>query len=176
GGGDGVDDRLAGRGGLGADLAGGVLCVLRAQRGGDIRGRDAEARHFFRVQPDAHREVARAEHRDVGEAGQPLQFIGEVDRGVVGEEQRVARVVRRGQRHHVQDVEGALLYDHAVAAYFIRKARQRDLHAVVDVEHRLVDVGARLERDRDAERAGGGGGRAEVGEPFDTGELLLDRR
>src|SRR5207249_6119385 len=42
-------------------------------------------------------------------------------------------------------VERALLHDHAVAPHFVGQPRQRDLHAVVDVEHRLVDIGAGLE-------------------------------
>ena len=61
--GDGVDDALARRRRLGADLPGGVLRVLRAHRVGDVGGRDAEARHLLRVEPDAHRVVARAEDR-----------------------------------------------------------------------------------------------------------------
>src|SRR6185503_1476961 len=49
-------------------------------------------------------------------------------------------------------------------------------YAVVDVEHRLVDVGARLEGHGDAERAGRGRGGAEEAQLLDAGELLLDRR
>ena len=155
GGGDCVNDCLAGRGGFGADLARGVLRVLRADRGGDVGGRDAELRHLVRVQPDAHRVVARAEYRHVGQAGQALELVDDVDRAVVGQEQRVARIVRRGQDHHVQDVDRALLHDDAVAPHFVGQARQRDLHAVVDLEHGLVDVGAGLEGRGDGQRAVG---------------------
>ena len=161
--GDGVDDVLARRRRLGADAAGGVLRVLRAQRGGDVRGGDAEARHLLRVEPDAHRVVARAEDGDVGDAGQALELVDDVERGVVREEQRVALVVGRDQRHHQQDVERALLHDHAVAAHLVGQARQRELHAVVDLEDRGVDVGAGLEGRGDLQVAVRGRGRAEVG-------------
>src|SRR4029079_6489156 len=102
-----IDDVLPGGRGLGADLAGGVLRVLRPKGGRYVGRGDAKARHLFGIDPDAHRVVARAEYGDVGDAGDPLQLVHHVDRGVVREVKRVAAVVRRDQRYDQQDVERA---------------------------------------------------------------------
>ena len=48
--------------------------------------------------------------------------------------------------------------------------------AVVDVDRRLVDVGADLERAGDRQRSVGRRARAEIDQVLDAGELLLDRR
>ncbi len=173
---DRVDDVLPRRRRFGADAAGGVLRVLRAQRRGHLGGGDPEARHLLGVDPHPHGVVARAEDGDVGDAGQALQLVDDVDRRVVGEEERVALVAGRHHRDDEQDVERALLHDDAVAAHLVGQPRQRALHPVVHLEDRLVDVGARLEGRGDLQVAVGGGGRAEVGEVLHARELLLDRR
>src|SRR5687768_17856326 len=50
-----------------------------------------------------------------------------------------------------QDVVGAFLHDDAVAAHFLRQPGQRDLHAVVHLEHRAIDVGTDVEGRRDGQ-------------------------
>ena len=173
--GDRVGEGLARRCGFGADLARGVLRVLRADRVGDVGGRDAEARHLVGLQPDAHR-IAGAEQRHVTDAGDALQLVDQVDCRVICQECRVAFSTRRLKADHEQDVVRALLHDDAVAADFVGQPRQRELHAVVQLEHRLVDVGADFERRRDRDGAVRRGARVEVNHVLDAGELFFDRR
>ena len=94
---------------------------------------------------------------------------------IVRQEQRIAAVIRRYERDEQQDVVGPLLHDDAVPAHFIGQSRQRKLDAVVDVEHRGVDVRADIEGRGDRQVAGGGGAGVEVQQVLDTGEPLLDR-
>ncbi len=159
---DRVHQRLIIRRRLLADLAGGVLVVLDPDRVGDVGGGDAERRHLVGPQPDAHRVVAGAEDGGVGDAGNALEVVEDVDRGVVRQEQRVVARIVRAQRDDEQDVRRALLRDDAVAADVVGKARQRKGDAVVDVDHRLVDVGADLEGGGDRQRAVGRRAGAEV--------------
>jgi hypothetical protein len=92
--------------------------------------------------------VARG-RRHVGDAGDALQLVDDVQRGVVGEVQGVEAAVGRVQGDDVQDVGRALLHGHAIARDLLRQPGRGQLHAVVDVEHGLVDVGADFERDDD---------------------------
>jgi hypothetical protein len=70
----------------------------------------------------------------------------------------------------------ARIHRHALAAHFERQARLGLLDAVVDVERRLVDVGADVEGDLDLHHALRGGGRAHVDHVLDAVDLVLERR
>ena len=72
---DRVDEALALERRLCADLAGGVLIVLRAQGVGDVADCQSELRQPVGTQPDAHRVVARTEDADVGDAGHALELV-----------------------------------------------------------------------------------------------------
>ena len=172
----GVDQRLPGRRRLGAYLAGGILIVLGGDGLRDIGRGHAELRHFRRIEPHAHRVVARAEDRHIGDTRDALELVEDVDRRVVAEIERIVAGIIRCQRDHQQDVGRSLLRNDTGLAHDIGQARERDGDPVVDVDHRLVAVRAHLERAVDRQRAVGRRRRAEVDQVLDTRKLLLDRR
>ena len=75
--------------------AGGDLDVLRAQRRDDLAGGQVARGDLLRVEPDAHRIVARAEDAHVADAVEPREHVAHLQRRVVGDVERVARAVRR---------------------------------------------------------------------------------
>ncbi|HVJ24360.1 MAG TPA: hypothetical protein VM756_10540, partial [Burkholderiales bacterium] len=81
---------------------------------------------------------------------------------VVGDEHAVVPPFGRIEGEHLQERRGALLHRHALAAHLERQARLGLLDAVVDVQRRLVGVGADVERDLDLHHALRGGGRGHV--------------
>ena len=85
--------RLPGRRGRSADLSGGDLHVLLAQRVDDIAGRQSAAGELVRIEPQAHRELALAEDDDVADARHALELVPDEAIDVVADEQRVVLVV-----------------------------------------------------------------------------------
>ena len=80
-----------------ADLAGGDLLALLLDDADDVLRDEAARLHEVGIQPDAHRVLPGAEHRDVADAVKALKLILDVDDGVVREEERVEATVRRAQ-------------------------------------------------------------------------------
>ena len=82
--GDGVLERPASSGdGRLADLAGGDLHVLLADRVDDVLRRQAAGLELLRVEPDPHAVVAGAEDVDVADAVDAAQLVADAQRGVV---------------------------------------------------------------------------------------------
>ena len=75
------------------EAAGGVLVVRRADGLGDVARGHAEARHLVRLQPDAHRVVAGAEHAGVANPRDALDLVDEINGGVIAEVDRITRAV-----------------------------------------------------------------------------------
>ena len=173
-GGDGVDQLLALRCGFLADLAGGVLLVLRGDGIRNVGGRDAELRHALGLEPDPHRVVQRAEDLGVTDTRKPAQLVKNVDQGVVGQIERRQAVVGRTDCRDHQDVVRALGNGHPVLADDVRQARFGDLDPVVDVHRGHVDVGADFEGGGDRQAAVRLGRRVEIDQVLDTRELFLD--
>ena len=71
-------------------------------------GGQAERLQAIGIEPDAHRIVAAAEHGDRADAVDAVQHVDDADVGVVGDEQRVARFVRRVEMHDHHQVGRAL--------------------------------------------------------------------
>ena len=175
-GGDGIDELLAAGRRLLADLAGGVLLVLRGDGIGDFRRGDPKLGHAVRFEPDAHRVVEGAEDLCVADAGNALQVVQDIDQRIVGEVERCQAVVGRGQRRHQQNFARTLGDRDAVLADHVGQARLRDLDPVVDVHRRHIDVRSDFKRGGDGQRAVGGRRGVEVKQVLDPGKLLLDRR
>ena len=97
-----VDRRLV-------EHAGGDLHVLPLQRGHHVARGQAERLQAVGIEPDAHRVVAAAEHGDRADAVDAGQRVRDLERGVVGDEQRVARLVRRIEMHDHHQVGRALV-------------------------------------------------------------------
>jgi hypothetical protein len=122
-GGHGIDQHLVGGRRFLANFAGRILGILRPDGQRHIGCRQAELGHAVRLQPDAHRVILSPENGDVADTLDPLQLVGNIQAGVVGEEQRVVAPFVGLQRNHLQNVVRALLNDHAVPANLFRQAR-----------------------------------------------------
>ena len=59
-------------------------------------------------------------------------------------------------------------------ANLVGQTRQRNIHAITDIERCLIDVRAQLKCSGDGQRAAGVGAGVEVEQSFDTAELFLD--
>ena len=129
-----------------ADAADRRLRVLRLDRGDDVGDREPEAGQAVGLQPDAHRVVLRPEQLRIADAGRRANRIDEIDRRVIADEQRVVGLLRRIEADDTEQGGGLLLHRHALRAHLGRQFRQRDLHAVIDVDGVDVGIGAEFER------------------------------
>ena len=102
--------------------------------------------------------------------------VGHFQSGVVGDEQRVARLVGRVEVHDHHQVRRGLLHGDADIAHVRRQARIGDGDAVLHLHLGDVEIGAELEADRDREAAVGGRVRGDIDHVLDAVDLLLDRR
>ena len=80
-----------------ADGAGGNLHVLLADGADDVAGGQVAGGEFVRVEPDAHRIVARAENPHVARAGNAGQDVLDLQGGVVAQINLVVAAVGREQ-------------------------------------------------------------------------------
>ena len=151
-----------------------AFCSLTARI--TSRRRHLELRQAIRQEPDPHRVVLGAEDLHVGRARQPLQLVEHVQRDVVRDEQIVVAAVGRVERDHLQERRAAALDRHALPPHFLGQPRLDLLHAVVDVDRGVVDVGADLERDLDLHDAVGRRRRAHVDHVRHAVDRVLDRR
>ena len=90
-----VSKLLVAGSGLAAHLAGRIHGVLRLDGVGHLRDRDAELRQLVGLHPEPHRVLSRAEYLHLPDAGQARDGIVQMDVGIVRQELRVVRAVRR---------------------------------------------------------------------------------
>ena len=158
------------------ELAGGDLHVLAAQgRDHVVRGQ-IERLQPVGIEPDLHGIVAGAEN---GQRAHPLdagEHVGDFQVGVVRHEQRAARIVRRIEVHHRQDVGRALIDGDADLLHRRRQPRDGGGDAVLHLHLRGIEIGADVEGDGDVELAIGGRVRGDVEHALDTVHRLFDRR
>ena len=128
------------------------------------------------IEPDLHREIARAEHGDRADAVEPRQHVLDLQIGVIGQEDRVARLIGRKQIHHHQDVGRAFGDRDADLLHRQRQARRRGRDAVLHLHLRDIEIDAEIEGHRNREAAVGARIRGDVEHPLDAVDLLLDRR
>jgi hypothetical protein len=175
-GGDGVDQLLPLLRGRLADLAGGELRVLLVDGARHVRGGELQLRKAVGLEPHTHRVVLGTENLHVGRARHALQLVEHVERDIVAGVQIVVAAVRRVERQHLQERGRALFHRHALAPHFLRQLGLGLLHAVVDVERGLVDVGADLEGHLDLHHAIAGRGGAHVEHVLHAVDGVLDGR
>ncbi len=156
--------------------AGRHLHVLALQRADDIARRQVERLQPIRIEPDAHRIIAAAEHGDRADALDAAEHVDDIDAGVIGNEQGVARIVGREQMHHHHQVGRGLGHGHADVADIGRQARLRDGDAVLHLHLRRIEIGAELEGHRNGEAAVARRIRGDVEHVLDAVDLLLQRR
>ena len=143
---------------------------------GDVGCGQPERLQAIRIEPHPHRIVARAEHGDRADAVDAGDRVGHFKRGVVGDEQRVARLVGRIKVHDHHQIGRAFLHDDADIAHVRRQPRRRDGDAVLHLHLGDIEIGAELEAHCDREAAVGGRVRRHVDHVLDAVDLLLDRR
>ena len=133
----------------GADLPGPEEGVLVRDRALQVARRDPQRGHLVRVHPDPHRLVGRAEDRRVAGAVHPLDGVEDVDVRVVRDVVRLVSpvLVEEGDDHH--HVRRLLLDRDPLALDEVGELRQREVHAVLDLD--LRDVGVRVEREEDGD-------------------------
>jgi hypothetical protein len=126
------------------DLAGGDLNVLLGDRILHVDGGDTEIGEPVGVEPDAHRVPAVTENLDIADPRQSLQWIDDLQIGVVAERHRIDRAVRRGEIDDEDEVRVLLLNDHAGLIDDRRQRGGRLRDAVLDVDRgdaqRVADV------------------------------------
>src|SRR5262249_22931346 len=171
---EGVLERLAAWRGRRADLTRRHLRALLLQRLDHVLRHQPARLHFVRIEPNAHRILAGAEHDDVAYAGQPSDLVLELDGRVIGEVEAVAARVGRGQRDDRQDRRRILLHDDALRLHRLRQRGQRGRYPVLHQYLRDVEVGADLERHRQRIAAIGTAKGLHVDHALDAVHLLLD--
>ena len=95
-------DLLRDRIGLRADSAGGDLSILRLNGRHDVVGRQVEAHHLVRIDPDTHRALCREQLR-AADAVDPADLTNDVAVEVIAEPYVVEGTVRRPQRNDQQE-------------------------------------------------------------------------
>ncbi len=156
--------------------AGGDLDVLPLQRVGDVGRGQPERLQAVGIEPHPHRIVAGAEHDDRADAVDAGHRVGHFERGVIGDEQRVARLVGRIQVHDHHQIGRAFC---TVTPILRTSAGSRgcgDGDAVLHLHLRDIEIGAEIEADRDREAPVGGRVRRHVDHVLDAVDLLLHRR
>ena len=171
-----VLERLARGRGRRADLAGGDLLALLLQRLDHVLRHEPARPHLVGIEPDAHRVLAGPEHDDIADARQPGDLVLELDGREIGEIETVVALVRRGQRHDLQDRRRILLHDHALRLHRLRQRGQRARDPVLHQDLRDVEIDADLERHRQRVGAVGGAVGLHVDHALDAVHLLLDRQ
>jgi len=159
-----------------ADHAGRGLHVLAADGGHHIARREAVVRDLLRIEPDAHRVVARAEKLNVADPVDPREAVLHDEHRVVAKVGHVVATVRRQQVHDHRQVGRTLHGGDAEAAHFFGQPRFGARHAVLHELLRLVGVGAELEGDGERHQAVGCRLARHVAHAFDAVDLFLDRR
>ena len=84
-GGDRIDQFLRPSRGRLPDLARRELRILFVQGCHEVAGRDAQLRHAVRFHPDPHGVILGTEYLDIRGAGNPLENIQHVERGVIAD-------------------------------------------------------------------------------------------
>ena len=124
------------------------LDVLGADRGHKVFRCQAVVGGAFGIDPHAHRILSRSQDVDVADALEASEHVGDTPAGVVGHEQRAAAAVGRKQKDGAQDGWRRLLGRHAIVLNRLGQPGQGHGDAVLDKHLRLVQIGTRLERNR----------------------------
>ena len=154
------------------DLAGGGGEVVGGKRGAHLQRRDAERRHFLRVEPDAHGERLPAEDLRVGDAVDGLQLGLHHARQVVGDLRRGQHVAVERQVHERRGL-ARLLDDDGVHGLL-----RQDAAHLVDLGQHVGDGAVRVGVEAQVERHRADvllRGRAQRVDAFGAGHRLLDR-
>ncbi len=152
------------------------LDVLLADGPDDVAGGELPRREAIRIEPHAHAVFAGAEDLNRAHTRQPADLVFHLQVRVVRQIEHVVALVRRHQVHHHDEVRRRLFGGHSDALHVLREPRQRLRHTVLDLDLRVVQIGAEREGDRQRQGTVGGGLREHVEHALDAVHLLLERR
>ena len=152
------------------------LHVLLTNRADDVGRRELARGEAIRIEPDAHAELAGAEHLRAAHAWNARELVLHAQVGVVREIEVVVALVGRDEVHDHDEVGRRLLGDDADALHFGGQPRQRLRDAVLHLHLRVVEIGAEREGDRERHPAIGCRLREHVEHVLDAVHLLLERR
>jgi hypothetical protein len=157
-----------------APITGRRLDVLLADGPHHVAGRQSVLGHLLRVQPDAHRIVARAEQPDLPDPLDAGQAVLDVEQRIVAQVRHVVAVVGRKQVHDHGEVGRALDRGDAEGAHLLGQPRLGLRDPVLHQLLGLVGVGAQPEGDGQRHGAVGGRLAAHVEHVLDPVDRLLD--
>src|SRR5205807_2076104 len=103
---------------FGPKLAGRDLDVLIPYRADHVARGQAARGDLVRIDPNAHRVIAAAEHSYLADATQAREFVLDLDVDVVTQVERIVAAVRRVRRDHDGKGRGLLLRGHAERDHF----------------------------------------------------------
>src|SRR3984893_937882 len=129
-----------------ADAADRSLDVLRPNGVDDVAGGEPQAGEPIGPDPGAHGIILRAPQGGIAHAWRALDRIEQVDRNVVGDEQRIMRMVRGVDCYDAKQGRRLLLHRDALALDVLGQAGEGDLDPVIDVDGVDVRIGSELER------------------------------
>ena len=157
-----------------ADLSGSNTRVLLLDGGDDIARHQRALQHLLRIEPDPHAVLADAEDVHVRDPGHAGEFVAQLERREITQEERVVFTGGRGERDDLQDGRGFFLRHHTLLLDGLRELRECGGNAVLHQHLREVEVRADLERDRQGVAAVGRAGGLHVEHVLDAVDLLLD--
>jgi len=153
-----------------------ALHVLLADRIGDVACGKRMLGRLLRIDPHAHRIVARAEDLHLPDAFDAREAVLDVQRRIVAQIGDVIAVRRRNEIDHHDEVGRALDGGDAERAHFRRQAGLGLRHAVLHELLRLVRIRAELEGDGQRQDAVGRRLAVHVEHVLHAVDLLFQRR
>ncbi len=127
------------------------------------------------IEPNAHGVVAAAEDGDRADSIDAVEDVGDLQVGVVRDEECVARLVGRVEVDDHHQIGRRLGDGHTDVAHIGRQARLGDGDPVLHLHLRDIEVGAELERHLDGKLAVTRRVRRDVEHVLDAVDLLLQR-
>ena len=152
------------------------LHVLLTNRADNVARGELTRGEAIWIEPDAHAELAGAEHLCAAYTWNARELVLHAQVGVVGEIEVVVALVGRDEVDDHDEVGRRLLGDDADALHFGRQPRQRLGDAVLHLHLRVVEIGPEREGDRQRHPSVGCRLREHVEHILDTVDLLLERR
>ena len=150
--------------------------ILLLHRLDHLVRRDSHLRHQVGPQPDPHRIVALADHRDIADPGHQVQLIDHVDVRIVADKRLIVAPLWRLHRHDDQDRRRLLRDRHPFLLHRLRQLRHRLVDLVLHIH--LIDIRIRtdvkidIQRHRPRRRVL----RVHVDHVLDAQDLLFQRR
>ena len=166
---------LALRRGRRADPAERGLHVLALHRCDNVRRSQVEGGQAVGVEPQPKRIIQRPEQARLPDAADPRQRVDDVDGRVVVQEQRVVRVLRRIDRHDLQQGRRFFSNDEPLPLHLLRQQGRGELGPVLHVYRVDIRIGAERKGDRQRVAAVGAARRLVIERIIDAVDLLLDR-